>query len=443
MADLTWLKPPTEIPLEIRAKQILGFNPNDDQIEAIREIVEWANSGFNNEPFKILGGYAGTGKSSVVKAITAMVSGSVVLCAPTNKAVKVLASLGTTADYCTIYSLLGLKMEQHEDKLKLEKALRDKVGKYNLIVIDECGMINTELLDYIEKTCKMYGVKVLFVGDPGQLNPVGEDLSPVWGKYPMIVLRKVERHDNQILEFATAIRSTKLAELVFKSDNDGNEGVWNMTDREFRKTIMDYATQGKFSEPGTRAIAWRNKTVDSLNHLIRKCIYGDKAHDVDWIVGDRIVFTAPHSIGGEVNDIITDDEAVIEEIAIGQHNEYPNIKCYFLHILLNDSDPMIVKLVHEDSADDYGDELARLATQARNCKDFKKRKEIWNDYWKLNDSVAKVKHGYALTAHRAQGSTYETVFVDSEDILSNNNRKEAKRCLYVAATRPTTRLFST
>ena len=447
--------------LRILLTRKLGFVPNDDQLAAIKEIVEWANSGFNNEPFKILGGYAGTGKSSVVKAIVGMVEGDIALCAPTNKAVKVLAALDTGADYCTIYSLLGLKMEQHEDKLKLTKALGDKVGKYSLIILDECGMVNTELLDYIEKATKKYGIKVLFVGDPGQLNPVGEDLSPVWNRYPMIVLRKVERHDNQILEFATAIRSTKLAALEFKNDNDGNEGVWYMTDRDFRNTIMEYATQGKFSQPGTRAIAWRNRTVDSLNNMIRKCIYGEKALDVQWIEGDRVVFTAPHSIGGEINEIITDDEAVIVNISVGPHTNYDWLKCYYLHIRLNDVDPMVVSVIHEDSVDAFADELSSIATMARNwkptplsAKDIneislgikkypKTKQQLWDEYWELKDSIAYVKHGYALTAHRAQGSTYETVFVDSGDILTNYNRKEAKRCLYVAATRPTTRLFST
>jgi hypothetical protein len=48
---------------------------------------------------------------------------------------------------------------------------------------------------------------------------------------------------------------------------------------------------------------------------------------------------------------------------------------------------------------------------------------------------------YGATVHRAQGSTYETVWVDYQDILKNRNRREAFQCLYVACSRPTTKLL--
>jgi ATP-dependent exoDNAse (exonuclease V) alpha subunit len=53
-----------------------------------------------------------------------------------------------------------------------------------------------------------------------------------------------------------------------------------------------------------------------------------------------------------------------------------------------------------------------------------------------------VRYGYALTAHRAQGSTYETVFIDQEDILSNPTKAEGGRCFYVAATRASKRIYT-
>jgi exodeoxyribonuclease-5 len=423
------------------ATKMLGFPLNEDQNAAISEIVEWANQPLAVSPYKTLGGYAGTGKSTIVKVIVSLVSSNTALCAPTNKAVKVLKSLGTGRTCMTIYSLLGLRMSQHEDKLKLEKALKDKVGSYNLIIIDEAGMIGEELLDYIETATKMYGVKVLFVGDPGQLNPIGEDLSEIWGRYPMIILRKVERHDNQILDFATHIRSTKITALRYENNNDGIEGVWDLDMTKFKGTIKDYAAAGSFHGTKSRVLAWRNKTVDEYNEFIRHCIHGVRAKKEEWIEGDRVVFTAPFG-----DDIITDDEGYVRSMSVGFSRDYPRFKCIHLEVMLNDEYPIIVPIIHPDSDDDYVDELSLISMQARKykeAKDFKASGAKWKEYWTLVDSFVKIKHGYALTAHRAQGSTYENVFVDVSDILTNSNRKEAKRCLYVTATRPTTRLFLT
>ena len=77
----------------------------------------------------------------------------------------------------------------------------------------------------------------------------------------------------------------------------------------------------------------------------------------------------------------------------------------------------------------------RLLAEARG------NSRLWPAFWSFLESFHAVRHGYAITAHRAQGSTYEQVFVNSSDIFCNQNRSEAFRCLYVAATRPKKRLF--
>lgn len=413
----------------------LPFKLNDEQEAALNTLVDWANTEMTNEPIYILGGFAGTGKSTLVKLFTERVKRKIALSAPTNKAVRVLSELCPYNDACTIYSLLGLKMEKKEDTLILEKALADRVGKYDIVVVDEGGMTNKTLLDYIEAAVKRYGVKFLFVGDPCQLNPVGEAKSEIWGKYPMVVLRKVERHDNQILDFATRIRGTKLHDLLIESNNDGNEGVWYLGDREFNSSIIQYAKDGKFFDEA-RAIAWRNRTVDQMNRTIRSAIYGASlAKSAEYLENERIVFTSPYVINDY--NFITDEDAVVVSVSVGEHRIRSEIKCHYLRL----SNGITVPVVHDDSLDDFTSYLGEVAHDARSTKDYGLRKRLWEEYWSLKDSVAYVSYGYALTAHRAQGSTYKTVFVDVNDILSNANRVEAKRCLYVAATRPTTKLF--
>ena len=69
------------------------------------------------------------------------------------------------------------------------------------------------------------------------------------------------------------------------------------------------------------------------------------------------------------------------------------------------------------------------------------RRSKQETFWALKELFHDVKYAYAITAHRAQGSTYENVYVDYQDILMNRERREAFQCLYVACSRPTTKLI--
>jgi hypothetical protein len=71
----------------------------------------------------------------------------------------------------------------------------------------------------------------------------------------------------------------------------------------------------------------------------------------------------------------------------------------------------------------------------------KHRQQLWQQYWGLPKHFCWVSYNYALTAHRAQGSTYTNCVTMEWDIMENWNVDEMNRIRYVAATRPNTRLF--
>jgi hypothetical protein len=61
---------------------------------------------------------------------------------------------------------------------------------------------------------------------------------------------------------------------------------------------------------------------------------------------------------------------------------------------------------------------------------------LWRQWNKIFvDPFANVNYGNSHSVHKAQGSSFYNVFVDSDDILNNNNGDEAKRCIYTALTR--------
>ena len=95
-------------------------------------------------------------------------------------------------------------------------------------------------------------------------------------------------------------------------------------------------------------------------------------------------------------------------------------------------------MLHPESQPQFDSDCQALAHDAR------ANPKLWKKFWALKELFHEIKYAYAITAHRSQGSTYEQVFVDYQDILYNRNRKEAFQCLYVACSRPTlTRLLHT
>jgi hypothetical protein len=63
-------------------------------------------------------------------------------------------------------------------------------------------------------------------------------------------------------------------------------------------------------------------------------------------------------------------------------------------------------------------------------------KPLWTEYKNLYvNPFANISYGNSCTTHKAQGANFCNVFVDSHDILQNNNIKESRKCLYTALTR--------
>ena len=409
---------------------------HEAQLEPFSEIHEWLTG---TSPVFVLRGPAGTGKTYIIKYLLSKYlkdwSSSIVLCAPTNQAVKVLKSLNTACDCMTIYSLLGLRMVEHEDTLRLEKAERSLDGAYKIVLLDEAGMVGEELLEYVKESVGR-GVRYLMLGDNHQNNPVGEGVSLVWSEFPGTKLTKVIRYDNQILNLATHIRKTKhVRDLDLRTDNNTREGVWVVNNRKFERKIIKYAQLGLFSE-NSRVIAWRNNTVEHFNQIIRTAIFGETAAKSKWVVNDIVLFAAPFEDKELHIKAFTDDEGTVSEVVVAPHTHFPFLTCYYLTLKMYNGRSITVKTVHENSQYDFDMALTGFANEARSGK-----KEQWKSYWALRNSVVQLKHGFAITTHRSQGSSRRNVFVVADDILANTNRDEAKRCLYTAVTRATTKVF--
>lgn len=415
---------------------------NPDQSAAILAITSWLDG--EEQDYFVLSGPAGTGKTFTVQGLLPLVSGKVVFTAPTNKATKVLRDTLRSEDYpnpdCrTIYSLLGLQLRANGEIKELAEP-EDEVdlSSYRLVIVDEASMVNANLMRFIERAVANTGIKVLFMGDPFQLPPVKEDNSPVWKlSCPRAELREVMRQRNKILDLVTDIRA-KMGHPAprwnFSDAHDGAEGVFRPVPSAFMKAVDLAATNGEFQRAnGAKLIAWRNVTVDKMNAHIRGILWGKEADT--WVQGDRLTLLEPASDLDGKKQASTDDEGSVDSATVAYHPVFGQFKCWSLKVTLDDNKIAHLWAIHADSLRDFELEKESRAVEAR------ANPRLWPKFWELCEAFHSVRHAYAITAHRAQGSTYESAFVYMTDILLNRNVSEARRCLYVACSRPRKRLY--
>jgi len=426
----------------VTTKVANAYPLNDDQLRVVDAMQAFVDAGPADENyFFVLEGQAGVGKTFCIKDLVNRLRGRMVFTAPTNKATKVLRESITTDGYkpeCrTIYSLLGLRLEANGEIKELttpEEPL--DLTKFLAVVVDEGSMINKMLMRYIEQTAKDQNIQFIFMGDPAQLPPVGEIMSPIWRLENNHKLTKVMRHDNQILKLATAVRqklSHPAPSFTPESDFDSDGGVKVFRNAEFVAAIKDAARQGEFSKPNrAKAIAWRNVTVDALNRIIRSELF-DNANT--WSEGDRIIMLEPAKDLEGDTIAHTDDEGTVTRVNVAWHPHHGEFKCYAISVTFDDNHAGTIWLLHEDSAAEFEREVQRRAAEARS------NSRLWKTFWGFKEAFHKARYAYAITAHRSQGSTYETAFVDYRDIMLNRTRREAFQCLYVACTRPKRFLF--
>lgn len=414
----------------------MSLNPGQEQ--ALEGMHKFLKDG--SKSFYLLSGPAGTGKTFLMQLLQEQVKGRLIFTAPTNKATKVLRTLLKTKDYTpecrTIYSLLGLRLEANGEVKELA-APEDPVDltKYLAIVVDEASMLNSNLFRYIKQVAQEQDLQFIFLGDEFQLPPVKELRSPIWDAADIRSdLTEVRRHDNQILTQVTGIRDQiyhPAPQFKRLTGRDATGGVWELSGNRFYAKLHEAAVGGHFTKSEfMKAIAWRNVTVDDLNRRIRASIFENAASEF-WLPGDRLILTEPAGSFSDDEKLgTTDDEGVVTDIHVERHPIYGEFVCRRLSLTMDDNRTVALWALHEESLLAYQRKVEDLGIAAR----AERRK--WKDFWAFKESFHQVRHAYAITAHRSQGSTYDTAFVDWRDVLLNRTRREAFQCLYVASSRP-------
>ena len=421
----------------------------------------------------LLTGHAGTGKTTTVAEYLKHTEKNVVLVAPTNKAVRVLCETagrhGVTAPCMTVHKLLDLIMQSDAEQKYCRKKgeTRDLMAHFDIVVVDECSMIGNlvkgnedlGLYDRLTEEAKMYGTKIIFVGDRHQLPPVNEANSPTLDVEPYFQLTEIVRQaaDNPIIQTADWLRRKQDGEDCGNPPEPrvvNGVGVHSIgSKKEYEELVL--AAFREDSRPDVnRAVAYRWECINPFARRLTEALFPEHG-DEQYIVGMRYFTTEPilnqdNPHDGPLMHMITDEDAVLQSVRECEHpnHTFGHYKTLRLGFKKDDEDggeEFNVYVVHPDDEPKFRKEIVQMKAQAV-------RREIrWTHFWGMGDAYnfdvdpkrlcCRLKPYYVTTVHRSQGSTYQNVFVDYPDIARMRDPMERLRCLYTACTRGAKNLF--
>jgi len=132
----------------------------------------------------------------------------------------------------------------------------------------------------------------------------------------------------------------------------------------------------------------------------------------------------------------------IKKEKVRVQNEDGTLKYYEARVsYLNDDEKKVhyyIDILHEDSESYFNvlaGKLKKIAIEKRG------KEKSWIKYYEFIRRFADVSYAYAITAHKSQGSTYNTAFVLEDDIDVNTNIVERNRIKYTAYTRSSKKLY--
>ena len=277
-----------------RRKTASPLNP--EQEKAVRAMLAFLRS---RETFFLLKGYAGTGKTFAIQEFVKRAQQraarygplTVALCAPTNKAVRVIRDMAIGAglddlNFATLHQLLGLTLEEGEsEKPKLRRAsnTRPTLNENDLVILDEGSMVSQELWTMILREAAYSETKIIVMGDDAQLPPVGERDSPCFREIaPMSALTTIMRQQD-CRELGEAIDAVRQRVFDLKAplprsgaiSPDGHRGYFFLTRSQWQQEMCALFASAAFQENPdyVRVIAWRNSIVNTLNEIIRDVLF--------------------------------------------------------------------------------------------------------------------------------------------------------------------------
>jgi exodeoxyribonuclease V len=454
-------------------KSHFAFEPTASQLRAMNGISDFLG-GTSNKPLFLLQGYAGTGKTTLMRAFVKTLYGfkiKAVLLAPTGRAAKVLSNHVEMPAF-TIHKKIYRQQGSKDGFSGFN--LNDNLHKNTVFIVDEVSMIANNsygdsvfgsgrlLDDLIHFVYSGENCRLLLIGDKAQLPPVGISLSPalertgleayglqVWENVLTDVLRQQE--GGGILHNATALRR-------LLDENDDEIGIYPRIETKgfgdvFRITGTELMEElnycyDHYGLQETLVVCRTNKRANLYNQGIRNTIlYREEelaTGDYLLVMKNNYFWIRQHN---EIGFIANGDIARILRIQ-KFHDLYgyrfADITCELVDYKNVEVDARVVL----DSLQSDGAGFSREQQEAFFSfvrEDYQDIQPTGKQYEMVRNNefynALQIKFAYAMTAHKAQGGQWKAVFVDLGYFTEEYLSRDLIRWLYTAVTRATERLY--
>lgn len=443
----------------------LAVEPTADQLNAIQLLSDFISGG-NDEGIFILKGYAGTGKTTLLGALTKIISGFVLL-APTGRAAKVLSGYsGYPAS--TIHRHIYKLTATADGNFRL--VLNQNKSTNVIYIVDESSMIgdasvdenftgNDLLHDLMQFVYSGNKCKLILVGDTAQLPPVKSDYSPALDSdnvrsisHKSVIeteLKHVVRQQEAggILLNATALRiliGRKATTPVLKTVGFSDIEQVNSCDLKdlLEQSIHNYGIDEVL------IVTKSNKAANQYNQLIRRQILWQED---ELGGGDRLMVVRNNYFWldkeSKAGFIANGDTAEVERVRSVEEKyglrfasvqlrliDYPDEPSFEATVLLDTIYTEVSALPWSKSKQLYD----ALKAEYAGYKISEQRRLIKENIYY---NALQVKFAYAVTCHKAQGGQWKAVFVDQGFMNEETKSVMHLRWLYTAFTRATEKLY--
>jgi len=379
-----------------------------DQKKVLKDVILWFKKDRATIPFVTLGGYAGTGKTTLIAVLRKKLHViqdelKVGFASYTGKAARMLRQKlkGQNVIYPkdtvgTIHSLIYSPIVNDEEEI-VGWEPKKKI-ECDLIIIDEASMVDETIWRHL----LAYGIPIIVVGDHGQLPPISGNFNLM--QKPLLKLDEIHRQakKNPIISLSIQAREKGFIKCQAYSDTVVKyDRLQPDTQEQMNELLCGY-------DNDTLILCGYNKTRIKLNLFIRNALGFESPYPVN---GDRVICLRNNHKDHIFNGML----GVIQSI------ERVNDAWYRAHILMDGEEKTYQGLI---SATQFNNPQALNYTH--------QRKEIM-----MGDLF---DFGYALTVHKAQGSQAKRVIL-FEERFPKMTDDEWKRWLYTAVTRAEEELY--
>ena len=457
-----------------------GITYNKEQQSAIINAVAFLKHNTDPTQYYVIEGKAGTGKTTIAKEILKEFEDeSIYVAAVSHKAKGVIKnSFGEDTrgkKFFSIASLLGLKGVNDNDTQTIKFQTGTKIPLLDnppaLLVIDEASMITEDVLKKIIDINSSLSrpFQMLFLGDIGQIQPIRDDQSEFYrthkdllnnksdifnSKHKSKLITRVRQGEaNPILPYADYFWENSQKENpelnptqhIVRNNQITDKGSLLFSNSEGEvlnsviKAVKNAVEKGLTNH--VKIVTYHVNEKTELNQKIHEALFGK---DSDYSKGDMLILNSQYDLPDTKGVIENSAEIQIKDIddtdvdEYGIHTLYLETTGTAYSVTGQEIKDCTIQVVSRQDIGKYNQKLAELASVAKRQTNRVLKKQAWKEFWEYKGRYADVDFGYAITAHKSQGSTYDIVVVDEKDIMGTTatSNQEKSELIYTALTRP-------